>query len=87
MSAETERADIRETESHNWWVYAWRRPPNFPDWPFSAKYGDGGWECEPGIEGESYKTTKDKLWEAITELADMYLKLVEFGKAQGLEDN
>jgi len=87
MSAVSEQANIRETEDGDWWVYAWRRPPDFPDWSFSAKYGDGGWECDPGIEGDNYETTKDKLWAAMNELSDMYLKLVEFGKAQGLESS
>lgn len=80
--------DVNETRDlygdgiGNWSVTAWRRPPNHPEWSVTVKYGDGGWECDPGVYGETLDYAIAEVEGAKAHIEAMLLALRNFQKEQ-----
>lgn len=66
----------------DWSARAWRREPDHPKWSVSVKYGDGGWECEPGVYGENIDMAIDQVGQALSELESLYTALRKFRVSQ-----
>lgn len=66
----------------NWHASAWRRIPEHPDWKVTVKYGDTGYECDPGIYSEDLDYAIDEVRKSIVKLKALHEALMSFKKEQ-----
>lgn len=62
----------------DWYASAWRRPPDCPEWSVTVKYGDVGWECNPGVYGETLDYAIAEVEEAKAHIEGILLALRNF---------
>lgn len=63
-------------------AWAWRRLPEIPDWRVYVKYGDDGYDVDPGIYGESIDKAILEVGIALEKMEGLYIALHEFKGSQ-----
>ena len=65
-------------------AWAWRRLPDVPDWHVYVQFGDDGYECDPGVYGESIESAVAAVSGAIEAFTEMLEALKKF-QAEGVK--
>lgn len=82
MTASKNEEKIIYGDGGDWSARAWRRLPDIPNWRVQVKFGDSGWECEPGIYAEPLDTAVAEVAEALSELESLYSALKAFQRQE-----
>ena len=85
MDSRNEEVQIYGKRFLDWSAWAWRRPPECSDWQVYVKFGDDGYECDPGIYGEPLDYAVHEVRTALSKLEALYDSLKAFQQQENVK--
>ncbi len=82
LNLDNENVGIYRKKYQNFSAWAWRRVGDVPEWRVTVKFGDEGFECEPGIYCEPLDVAISEVETALTQMQEMYQALLDFRDSQ-----